>query len=114
MPNQGKSVVSLSDPPALRRCLTDRNAPTHIPLTLPECQAEPLIELGHQVLKLARKSRDDLDGDFIRYLTIKRPAIPPAIAVCVSASPPSEMASRMADSTLSLSRNAVIASGTGP
>ena len=101
MPNQGKSVVSLSDPPALLRSLTDRNAQT-----LPECQAELLIELGHQVLKLARKSRDDLDGDFIRYLTIKRPAIPPAIAACVSASPPSEMASRMAHSTLSLSRNA--------
>jgi len=73
MPNQGKSVVSRSGAPALLRSLTDRNAPTHIPLTLPECQAELLIELGHQVLKRARKSRDDLDGDFIRYLTIKTP-----------------------------------------
>ena len=41
-------------------------------------------------------------------------AIDAAMAACVSASPPSEMASRTACSTLSASRKAVMASGTEP
>ena len=66
IPNQGKRVsVCQARPPFSGVEPTRTPRPTSRSLC-PSAGPEPLIELRHRVVKLARKSRDDLDGDFIQ------------------------------------------------